>query len=353
MPRIQSVGTAVPRYEVTQTAVQERISGHFAPAFPDLQRYLPIFRHAKIDTRWMVRPLEWWDEQRSFSACNRVFIEEALSLSRQAIGACLEPLGLTPLDIDHLMVVTTTGLAAPSLDALLIHDLGMSRHTRRTPIWGLGCAGGLGGLARAAEYVRAEPTHRVLLVNVEFCSLTFLASDLSKRNLIATSLFSDGVSAVLIEGNQVPQRSRAQAQILGTLSTLYPNSAEIMGWNIVDAGFEVVFSSRIPSIVRDEFPQLLNEFLAEHGLERREISRYLLHPGGAKVITAYEEALQLPPEKLQVTRDVLRNYGNMSSATIFFVVEQALRSTPLAEGEYAILAVFGPGFSAELVLIRG
>lgn len=357
MPRIQSVATALPRYEVPQQAVQERVARHFAPAFPSIERYLPVFRHARIGTRWMVRPLEWWDEPRSFGTCNQVFIEEALALGAEAITRCLDGAGLAPRDIDHLMVVTTTGLAAPSLDALLINELGMGRHTRRTPIWGLGCAGGLGGLARASEYARAEPSHRVLLLNVEFCSLTYLASDRSKRNLIATSLFGDGVAAVLIEGDDAPPAAQAGAQrapqILGSLSTLYPDSAEIMGWNVTDLGFEVVFSSRIPTIVRDEFPPILDQFLAQHGLQRRDISRYLLHPGGAKVIAAYEEALGLPAEALAITRDVLWNYGNMSSATIFFVVEQALRAAPLAAGEHGVMAVFGPGFSAELILIRG
>jgi alkylresorcinol/alkylpyrone synthase len=354
MPHLQSIATVLPRYEIPQSAVQARVASHFGPAFPAISRYLPIFRHANIDTRRMVRPLEWWDEPRSFGTCNNVFIEEALVLGREAILACLEPTGLTPGDIDHLIVVTTTGLAAPSLDALLIHDLGMNRHTRRTPIWGLGCAGGLGGLARAYDYARAEPTQRVMLVNIEFCSLTYLAQDLSKRNLIATSLFGDGVSAVLVSGDDAPASGPVRTpQIVDTLSTLYPDSADIMGWNVIDGGFEVVFSSRIPSIVRDEFPALLHEFLARHGLTQADIGRFLLHPGGAKVIAAYEEALGLDPEALEITRQVLRRYGNMSSATIFFVVEEALRQAPLAAGEYGVMAVFGPGFSAELVLIRG
>lgn len=353
MPHLQSVATVLPRYEIAQSAVQARVAGHFAPAFPAINRYLPIFRHANIDTRYMVRPLEWWDEPRSFGTCNNVFIEEALLLGRQAILACLEQAGLGVSEIDHLIVVTTTGLAAPSLDALLIQDLGMNRHVRRTPIWGLGCAGGLGGLARAADYVRAEPTHRVMLLNVEFCSLTYLAQDLSKRNLIATSLFGDGVAAVLVSGDDAPSLPARSPQIIDTLSTLYPDSADIMGWNVIDGGFEVVFSSRIPSIVRDEFPPLLHEFLARHGLTQADIGRFLLHPGGAKVIAAYEEALALPPAALEVTRQVLRRYGNMSSATIFFVVEEALRQAPLAPGEYGVMAVFGPGFSAELALVRG
>ncbi len=354
MPRIQALSTAVPAHETPQTAVQSVVRERFAPAYPNIERYLPIFRHSKIDTRFLVRPLEWWDTPRSFGEVNQVFVEEALHLGQAAIERCLAQADLAPAAIDHLIVVTTTGLAAPSLDALLIDRLAMGRHTRRTPIWGLGCAGGLGGLARACEYVRAEPTERVLLLNVEFCSLTYLADDFSKRNLIATSLFSDGVTAVLVEGDAVPASGRqGQAQVLGSLSTLYPDSAEIMGWNIVDAGFEVVFSSRIPSIVRDEFPQLLDYFLDTHGLGRADISRYILHPGGAKVLSAYGESLGLSDAALSVPSQILRRYGNMSSATIFFVLDAALEAEPLAADEHAVMAVFGPGFSAELSLIRG
>jgi alkylresorcinol/alkylpyrone synthase len=353
MPRIQAIGLGVPQYCVPQRAVQELVAQRFAPAFPEIQRYLTIFRHAQIDTRYLVRPLEWWHEPRSFAECNNVFIEEALNLSCQAIEACLQPLDLTPNDIDHLVVVTTTGLAAPSLDALLMQRLGMPRQMRRTPIWGLGCAGGLGGLNTAFDYLRAEPNQRVLLINVEFCSLTYLADDFSKRNLIATSLFGDGVTAVLLEGDQVAPRQPGLGQIVGTLSHLYPDSAEIMGWNVVNAGFEVVFSSRIPTIVREEFRPLLEQFLAQHGLSQADLGRYLLHPGGAKVVQAYQESLQLADADLIVSRAVLREYGNMSSATIFFVMQQALATQPLAKDELGLLAVFGPGFSAELGLIRG
>lgn len=357
MPRIQSIGTAAPPYVIAQPDLQQHVRAHFEPAFPNIDQYLPIFQHAQIDTRCLVRPLDWWSEPRSFSTCNQVFIEEGLALGSQAIARCLEPTGLTPADIDHLLVVTTTGLAAPSLDALLINELGMGRHTRRTPIWGLRCAGWIAGLARANEYVRAMPTHRALLVNIEFCSLTFLTADLSKRNLIATSLFADGVSAVLIEGDQAPRQtsrvSAPQPTILATLSTLYPDTPEIMGWRVIDAGFEVVFSSRIPGIVRNEFPALLHTFLGQHGLRQDDISRFLLHPGGAKVIAAYKEGLGLKEADLAATRSILRQYGNMSSSTIFFVVQESLREQPLAEGEYGVMAVFGPGFSAELALIRG
>lgn len=352
MAFIRSIATAVPRYEITQAAVQALVRQQFAPAFPAIDRYLPVFRHASIDTRFMARPLDWWAEPRSFSERNQVFVEETLVLARDASLRCLEQAGLTVADVGHLLVVTTTGLAAPSLDALLINELGLGRHTRRTPIWGLGCAGGLGGLARASEYVRAEPAQHALLINAEFCSLTYLPEDLSKRNLIATSLFADGVTAVLVSGADTAP-GPSQAQIVGTLSTLYPHSTEIMGWNIIDQGFEVVFSSRIPSIIRDEFVPLLDTFLAPYGLTRADISRFLLHPGGAKVIGAYREALGLSDAQLAVSSAVLRRYGNMSSATIFFVMEASLREQPLQPGEYAVGAVFGPGFSAELCLFKG
>ena len=352
MPRLLSIGTAIPRYSVPQQAVQERVRDLFHPAFPAIERYLPVFRHARIETRQLVRPLEWWDEPRSFGECNRVFIEEALILAEEAIEACLQPTGLTPAQIDHLFVVTTTGLAAPSLDALLIDRLGMGRHTRRTPIWGLGCAGGLGGLARANEYVRAEPGHYAVLVNIEFCSLTFLADDLSKRNLIATSLFGDGVTAVLVGGDETELNPQAP-QIIDSMSTVYPQSADIMGWKIVDRGFEVVFSSRIPSIVRDDFAPLLDTFLERHQLSRSAIERYILHPGGAKVINAYQTALDLSDSQLEGAWNILRDYGNMSSATIFFVLDYELQKQHLQPHEPAVMAVFGPGFTCELMMLRG
>src|SRR6266540_1001699 len=201
MPRIRSVATALPPHALSQERIRDLAREHFAPAFPEIDRYMTVFRHAQIDTRHFAAPLEWFTTPHSFKQCNDLFIEAATALGESAARACLAQAGLEPRDVDHLIWVSTTGMAAPSPDAMLINRLGMGPHARRTPIWGLGCAGGVAGLARAYEYTRAFPDQRVLLLAVELCSVTFQWNDHSKRNLIAASLFADGAAAVLVEGD--------------------------------------------------------------------------------------------------------------------------------------------------------
>jgi alkylresorcinol/alkylpyrone synthase len=327
---------------------------HFVGAFPQIDRYLPVFAHAQIDQRSFAAPPEWFLTPHSFSESNAQFVAVATELSEQVSRDCLERAGLAPQQIDHVIVVTTTGVAAPSIDARLINRLQMRPHTRRTPIWGLGCAGGIGGLSRAYEYARAFPDQRVLLVCVVLCSTTFQWDDLTTRNLIATSLFADGATAVIVAGDQVEAPPAAHSlEILSTQSTLWSDTLEVMGWETVDSGFRVVFSPRIPSIVEMLMRDNIAELLAPHGLGLDDIDHWILHPGGAKVITAYEQALDIDPERLEHTRGVLRDHGNMSSATVFFVLERFLRAGAPRPGEYGVLAVLGPGFSCELALVRG
>lgn len=357
MPVIRSLSTALPPYEIQQAEARQFAYTHFAASFPNIERYLPVFTHAEIDTRYIVVPSEWFLTPHSFKECNDLFIQWALQLGEEAAQNCLEQVGLTPRDIDHLVLVSTTGLATPSIDARLINRLGMGTHTRRTPVWGLGCAGGVAGLSRAYEYARGFPGHRVLLVCIELCSVTFQWQDLSKRNVIASAIFSDGAAALLVEGDDVAppptNADRPAPRILGTQSTLWPDTLNIMGWDIIDTGMQVVFSSRIPFIVQDLMHENVSEFLAPYNLHIDDISQFILHPGGAKVIRAYEQALQIDPERLSNVRQVLRQHGNMSSPTVFFVYETFYNQQPLQPGEYGLMVVLGPGFSSEMALIQG
>jgi alkylresorcinol/alkylpyrone synthase len=358
MPIIRSVATALPPYAIAQPVVREMARAYFAPAFPGIDRYMSVFEHALIDNRNFAAPAEWFLTPRSFKECNDLFIEVATDISEQAARACLSTAGIEPSDVDHLIFVSTTGMAAPSLDAMLINRLEMGRHTRRTPIWGLGCAGGVGGLARAYDYALAHPDERVLLITAELCSVTFQWNDFSKKNVIASSLFADGAAAVLVEGDKIsaPQQNtsaKSQISILGTQSTLWPDTRDVMGWDMVDTGMRVVFSARIPTIVQTLMRDNVQEFLTPHGLTLDDIDHWVLHPGGAKVVSAYEAALGIDPERLQHTRATLRDHGNMSSATVFFVLDRFLKEQKPAPGEYGLLAVLGPGFSCELALVRG
>src|SRR5919199_1954742 len=263
MPRIASVATATPPHKVRQSDVKRLARTFFGSSIKDIDRYVSVFDNTAIETRSLAAPVEWFVERHGLGEVNDLWIEVACTIGAEAARKCLAAAKLTPSDVDHIFFVSTTGLATPSVDARLITLLEMPRHTRRTPIWGLGCAGGVAGLARASEYVRAFPNERALLVCIELCSLTFQFNDRSKRNLVAASLFGDGAAAVLVEGDA---KKGAGPDIVATESTLFPDSLDLMGWNIVDSGMQVVFGAGIPHVVTTHYRRLATEFLGRHGL---------------------------------------------------------------------------------------
>jgi alkylresorcinol/alkylpyrone synthase len=348
--RIVAVGTAVPEYEVDQREAQEFARGLFQRAFVDIDRLLTIFDHAAIERRRFSQPRSWFEQDHSFAERNGAYVEAACNLGEEAIRRCLKRAGLTPREVDHFIFVSSTGLSTPSIDAHLVNRLGMNPRVKRTPLWGLGCAGGVAGLARAFEVARAFPEQRVLLLALELCGLTFRRNDLSKSNLVATSLFADGAAAVLIAGEKAAAGTDGP-RIIDATSMTWPRSLDVMGWEVVDDGLKVIFSKDIPSIVRRKVRPVVEEFLGRWKLTPERVERYIAHPGGAKVLTAYEEALSLKETALSRARSVLRSHGNMSSATVLFVLEQEMREKPEA-GTYGLITALGPGFSLELMLIQ-
>jgi alkylresorcinol/alkylpyrone synthase len=350
LSRIRSVATAVPRHRVGQQVAQQFCRSLFHATFPDIDRLLPVFSNALVENRYLSVPVEWFETDHSFAERNVHYIETALELGEEAISSCMRNADLTPKDIDHLIFVSTTGLATPSIDAHLINILKLRPNVRRTPIWGLGCAGGVAGLSRAHEYTVAFPHERALVLALELCSLTFQRNDLSKSNLVATSLFGDGAAAVLVSGAETGDAGR---RILASRSTLWYESLDVMGWDINDRGLKVLFSRDIPSIVRSLALPALLEFLSSQGLALHDLMHIIAHPGGAKVIEAYEQALGLPEGKMDRARAVLRKYGNMSSPTVLFVLEDYVRAQAIRPDEYGLITALGPGFSAEMMLIQG
>jgi alkylresorcinol/alkylpyrone synthase len=350
MSVISAVGTAVPRYCVGQETAQKFSRTMFGDVFPDIDRLLGVFGNALIEERHFAAPPEWFESEHTFTEKNQLYIDSALEVGKAAILECLESADLGPADVDHFIFVSTTGVATPSIDARLINMLQMRNNIKRTPVWGLGCAGGAAGLSRAFEYTRAFPRERALVLALEMCALTFQRRDVSKSNLVATSLFADGAAAVLVTGDHV----RAEGpRILGSRSTLWYDSLDVMGWEINDRGLKVMFSKDIPSIVRKcVLPNLL-EFLREHDLQLTDLRHIVAHPGGAKVIEAYEQTLELGNGQLAPARDVLRRFGNMSSPTVLFVLKEFLRTQKIRASEYGLVTALGPGFSSEMVLIQG
>jgi alkylresorcinol/alkylpyrone synthase len=345
-PKVLSVATALPPYRIGQGEVKEFARGMFSGAYGDFERLLKIFDNTNIDGRYFCVPATWFEEDHSFTEKNALYVEKALDLSEKAARRALDKVGAEPEDVGAIFFVSTTGLSTPSLDSKLIFRLGLSEHTRRVPIWGLGCAAGVAGLARTADHARLYPGELALFVGVELCGLTFQRGDLSKANLISTSLFADGAAAALLgSGDEGPE-------VIGSHSTTWPDTEDIMGWDLVETGFKVKISRSIPTLVRQRMSENLLAACVSTGVSPEDIEHFLIHPGGAKVLDALEEVLGLMPGELTLPREVLRECGNMSSVTVMLVLERFLRSREFAAGDLGVLSALGPGFSAEHVFFR-
>ena len=356
VPRLVALATAVPPYVVRQADVRDMAARLFSGAVGTDSRLLQVFNHAQIERRHACMPLEWFAAEHSFAEKNALYVENAVRLAGEATRKVLARARLEPVDIDHVLFVSSTGLSTPSVDALVANELGLRPDVRRTPIWGLGCAGGAAGLSRARDFALADRSASVLLITLELCSLTFQFDDLSKRNLVAASLFGDGAAAAIVVGSDVEGRGRNDHRSLGLIasrSTLWKDTQDVMGWSVDGAGLHVVFSRDIPTIVREKVRPSLLAFLESCGLELEAIRHLVAHPGGVKVLKAYAEALELPETAFRHAREVLRDYGNMSSPSCLFVLDRFLESQEIQSGDHAVVAALGPGFSAEYVLLRG
>jgi alkylresorcinol/alkylpyrone synthase len=342
-PRLLSLATAVPPYELDQQDVIRRVEALFDGA-PVLERLLPVFTNSGIRSRYSCVPIEWYDGPHGWAERNRVYIASALDLFEATAIRLLDRAGIGKHQVDAVVTVSTTGIATPSLDALLIERMGLRRDVRRLPIFGLGCAGGVVGLARAASQALAAPDETVLFLVVELCALSFRRDDWSKSNIVATALFGDGAAGALLS------TAGAGPAIVAAGEHTWPGSLGVMGWDIADDGFSAVFSRDIPQLVATEFRAVADEFLARHGLALDDIDRFVCHPGGAKVVSALEQALGLRQDTLSGAREVLRDYGNMSAATVMFVLERMLAEAP--RWDLALMSALGPGFTAGFLVLE-
>jgi len=346
VPRLLAIATAVPPYPLDQTDVIERVKLLFGRS-PELDRLLPVFLNTGIHRRYSCVPIEWYDRPHGWSERNRIYLDSALDLLEAATKRLLCLTGRHKGDIDSIVVASTTGIATPSLDARLIERMGLRSTVRRLPIFGLGCAGGVIGLACAASQAAVAPGETVLFLVVELCALSFRRDDWSKSNIVATALFGDGAAAALLS-----TEGEGPALVASGEHT-WPGSLDVMGWEITDDGLKAIFSQDIPKLVTARFRDVASEFLARHGLAIDDIDCFICHPGGAKVIAALEHAFGLGQGALVEARAVLRDYGNMSATTVMFVLERTLakaRATG-ARWERAMMNALGPGFTAGFIVI--
>lgn len=349
MPSLAAVSKIDFPYKTSQQTVKDFAEGVFASSFPDIRRLLPVFDNTEIATRNLCKPLDYYLQTHTFEEQNHEFIQLALEYSIKVIEACVSAAGIDKDDITDLLFVSTTGLATPSLDALIINKMRLNPHVSRIPVFGLGCGGGVSGFGKACTLAKANPKAVVVLVAVELCSLTFLRNDFSKSNFVGSSLFADGVAACLIMGDKHESAPQNRINFVAAESRLYYDSLDIMGWDFTDHGFKVLFSSGIPALIARNVKHDVTSFLEKHGLELSAVKNFVFHPGGKKVLAAYEEALAAEGDFLQTSREVMRDYGNMSSATVLYVLERFLHKH---EKGYGLMMSMGPGFSSEMVLLE-
>ena len=347
--RITSAATALPRHYYPQAVLVEAFRQHWGNKLDRFDVLEKLHSATQVDGRYVALPLEAYP-LRSWGEANNAWIEATLELGQQAVCRALQASASSPGDIGAFFFVSITGIASPSIDARLINRMKLSPRMKRIPIFGLGCVAGAAGIARAADYVKAYPNQAALLLAVELCSLTVQQDDFSVANLISTGLFGDGAAAVVVSGSEVDGADGPE--IVATRSTFYPDTEHVMGWDISEKGFRIVLSREVPEVVLTNLGRDVDGFLADHRLSRRDVGSWVIHTGGPKVLEATEAALGLPEGALDVSWECLRRTGNLSSASVLFVLEEVMQRRRPAPGTWGILAAMGPGFCSEVVLLR-
>jgi alkylresorcinol/alkylpyrone synthase len=352
--RIASAASAFPKHYYSQKFLLERLQDYWGDQLKNPLLLARLHRNVTVDGRYLAIPTEQYLDIKTWGQANDIWIKVAQELGEQALCLALHNAGLKPHDLGALLFTSVTGIASPSIDALLINRMGLPANIRRTPIFGLGCVAGAAGIARAADYVRAYPSQAAALVSVELCSLTLQREDLSVANLISSGLFADGSAAVIVTGAEFESSGSeiSGPKILATRSVFYPGTEEMMGWNISEKGFNIVLSTEVPNLIRQNLGRDVDAFLADNGYRRGDLQSWVLHTGGPKVLEACATALGLHNGQLDASWDCLRKVGNLSSASVLVVLEGVIKHRRPEPGTMGLLAAMGPGFCSELLLLQ-
>lgn len=352
--RIASATSAFPNHYYSQKVLLERLQDYWGDKLKNPLLLARLHRNVTVDGRYLAVPAEEYVDIKTWGQANDIWIRVAQELGEKALCLALHNAGLAPKDVGALFFTTVTGVASPSIDAMLINRIGLPANIRRTPIFGLGCVAGAAGIARCADYVLAYPSQAAALVSVELCSLTLQREDLSVANLISSGLFADGAAAVIVTGSEFEPREQeiTGPKILATRSIFYPSTEDMMGWNISEKGFRIILSTEVPTLIRENLGRDVDAFLADNGHKRSDLHSWVLHTGGPKVLEASADALGLHNGELKASWDCLRKVGNLSSASVLVVLEDVMKNRRPEPGTLGLLAAMGPGFCSELLLLQ-
>ena len=344
---LAATATAVPAFRIGRDEVQQYLQRVFSLSDARLEAMLAIVDNSQVKQRYCIHPIDTIIQPRTLDHVNHEYAEHAVRLGAEVTEACLARAGMTAAQVDLFITVSCTGVMIPSLDAHLANRFGFRSDVRRLPITELGCAAGAAALAYAADYLRAYPGATALVVAVELPSLTFQRFDKSQANLISSILFGDGAAAAIVTG-----AAARGPRIEQTESFLFPDSLDAMGFDLQASGFHIVLSRDVPELIRSKVRGLVDGFLGRAGVRREELAAFIVHPGGQKLLTFIEEELGLVPADTECSWHVLREYGNQSSVSVLFVLHEWLARHAPPAGARGLVAAFGPGFSANMLLLR-
>ena len=352
LPVVCGTATALPPHKYGQRELAE-VARRLLPKLELKPQVLErFFRRVGVEQRYLALPAERYSELDGLQKRNDAWLLTALPLAETVVTEALADAGIALEDVGALFSTTITGIAVPSLEARLMNRLPFQPSTKRVPMFGLGCLAGAAGVARAADYLRAFPEQAAVLLSVELCSLTVQRDDASVANIISAGLFGDGAAAVVLAGAHHPCAQRASPRVIDSLSHFFANTERAMGWDITDGGFKIVLGPEVPHIAREGLSGLVDALLEKHELTRAEIGAWVVHPGGPAVIDATCEGLGLPAEALANTRRSLAEVGNLSSASVLFLLNDFRKYVRPVRGTYGMMIAMGPAFSAEAVLLQ-
>lgn len=349
MAYIHSAHTAFPENHYSQDEIKSVVTG----IWPDKEELLcKFFESTGVKKRHLALPLQFYKNLGNFGQRNMTWKNEAVPLQMKNIHKVLDVTKINSSDIKSIASVNTTGLCVPSLEALLMNKMAISPNTKRMPFFGLGCLGGVAGINRMNDYLAGHPKEAGLVLVTELCSLTFQFHDSSIPNLVGSALFGDGAGAVLLVGKDHALAEESFVEILNSKSIFYPDTERLMGWDMVDTGFQIVLSSEIPNLVKSHVGKDIEEFIRQSGFEKSEIDFYFAHPGGPKVLQALVEALNISPADIKRSWDSLAERGNVSSVSVIDVLEKAMQEESIKKGSVGVMLAMGPAFSLELSLVK-
>jgi alkylresorcinol/alkylpyrone synthase len=352
MAFIAATSVNFPAYFYPQAELALAMGGASSEHESEKSRINFLFHSTQVKGRYLALPPEELKQLGGFGRSNDKWIESATCLGQINLSHLLKKTGVEPEEVSQITFASSTGLAIPSIEARMINRLPFSLNLKRMPLYGLGCMAGAAGLARVADYLRGFPDEMAIFFTAEFCSLTFQLNDVSLANIVACGLFGDGVGSALLVGRNHPMARPGLPEIVGTRSIIIPNSERVLGFDVVDSGLKIVLDPGLPKLAKANLRPEVEAFLAQHEIAIGDISQWLVHPGGPKVIEAVSECLGLAKSDLKLSYETLEQVGNISSASVLYMLDKVISGASPRPGSFGLMIGMGPGFSVELVLLK-